>query len=160
MILTLTSLPEPSRLTSSASSAVPSISAVKWSMWAMGLVPIVWSRGKTLFHFTVIQWVYLQRTNKKCLEHYFYMQKLGIDNHRVISTVLCSLKHWNILMRLTLQMNSISSLSISFTTMIFILLRKCSARSLRASLSQDSLSLAWNMFTVHISSLMSVCSHR
>lgn len=38
---TLTSFPEPSRLTSSASSAVPSISGVKWSMWAMGLVPMV-----------------------------------------------------------------------------------------------------------------------
>ena len=38
---TLTSLPEPSRLTSSTSSAVPSISGVKWSMWAMGLVPRV-----------------------------------------------------------------------------------------------------------------------
>lgn len=42
LIRTLISLPEPSRLTSSASSAVPSISGVKWSMWAMGLVPIVW----------------------------------------------------------------------------------------------------------------------
>lgn len=37
-------------------------------------------------------------------------------------------------MELTLQMNSMSSLSMSFTTMIFILLRKCRARSLRASL--------------------------
>lgn len=42
-------------------------------------------------------------------------------------------------------MNSMSSLSISFTTMIFILLRKCRARSLRASLSQDSLLLVSNM---------------
>lgn len=38
---TFTSLPEPSRLTSSASSAVPSISGVKWSIWAIGLVPMV-----------------------------------------------------------------------------------------------------------------------
>ena len=44
---TLTSLPEPSRLTSSASSAVPSISGVKWSMWAMGLVPRVWMVEKS-----------------------------------------------------------------------------------------------------------------
>lgn len=49
LMRTLTSFPEPSRLTSSTSSAVPSISAVKWSMWAMGLVPIVWKRGETLF---------------------------------------------------------------------------------------------------------------
>lgn len=43
---TFTSFPEPSRLTSSTSSAVPSISAVKWSMWAMGLVPMVWKGGE------------------------------------------------------------------------------------------------------------------
>lgn len=41
--LTLTSLPEPFRLTSSASSAKPNISGVNWSMWAMGLVPMVWN---------------------------------------------------------------------------------------------------------------------
>lgn len=40
--VTFTSLPDPSRLTSSASSAVPSISGVNWSIWAIGLVPIVW----------------------------------------------------------------------------------------------------------------------
>ncbi|KAG7260758.1 hypothetical protein CRUP_000197 [Coryphaenoides rupestris] len=68
---TLTSLPEPSRWTSSASSALPSISGTNWSMWAMGLVPM---------------------------------------------------------------MNSISSRSTSFTTMIFILFKKCRARSLSASL--------------------------
>lgn len=45
--LTFTSFPEPSRLTSSANSAAPNISGVKWSMWAMGLVPIVWRE-----HFT------------------------------------------------------------------------------------------------------------
>lgn len=45
---TFTNFPEPSRLTSSASSAVPSISAVKWSMWAMGLVPMVWKEGEGL----------------------------------------------------------------------------------------------------------------
>lgn len=48
-------------------------------------------------------------------------------------------------MTLTLQMNSMSSLSMSFTTMIFILLRKCRARSLSASLSEDSL-LGSNVF--------------
>lgn len=48
---TFTSFPEPSRLTSSASSAVPSISAVKWSMWAMGLVPMVWKGGEGLMEW-------------------------------------------------------------------------------------------------------------
>lgn len=48
---TLTSFPEPSRLTSSTSSAVPSISAVKWSMWAMGFVPIVCGKNKKTYYF-------------------------------------------------------------------------------------------------------------
>lgn len=44
------------------------------------------------------------------------------------------LHRWSHIALLTLQMNSMSSLSMSFTTMIFILLRKCRARSLKASL--------------------------
>lgn len=55
---------------------------------------------------------------------------------------------------LTLQINSMSSLSMSFTTMIFILLRKCRARSLRASLQRR------NTFSADArASVRGVCAH-
>lgn len=80
-------------------------------MWAMGLVPRVWREDAAFTH----------------------QQQETLQN--------CWNKHLHICLRLslvTLQMNSMSSLSMSFTTMIFILLRKCRARSLRASLQWRS----------------------